>query len=77
MKVAVIQAIPNRAMADIMPALNTAWSGTVFTDGLAEEQDHDADHEHHHDDGARHVERHGSSALDVEGGAQVLGHSAG
>src|SRR6478735_2058088 len=33
MNVAVIHAIPNRAMADIMPALNTDWSGTDFTSG--------------------------------------------
>ena len=29
MNVAVSQAIPNRAIAEIMPALNTDWSGTV------------------------------------------------
>ena len=33
MNVAVSQAIPNRAIAEIMPALNTDWSGTVFTSG--------------------------------------------
>src|SRR6476620_3534898 len=33
MNVAVSQAIPNSAMAEIMPALNTDWSGTVFTSG--------------------------------------------
>src|SRR6478735_8130992 len=33
MKVAVSQAIPKRAIAEIMPALNTDWSGTVFTSG--------------------------------------------
>ena len=33
MKVAVSQAMPNRAMAEIMPALNTDWSGTVVTSG--------------------------------------------
>src|SRR3954454_9507574 len=33
MNVAVSQAIPNRAIADTMPALNTDMSGTVFTSG--------------------------------------------
>src|SRR5918993_404122 len=34
MKVAVIQAIPNSAIADTMPARNTDISGIVFTSGL-------------------------------------------
>ena len=33
MKVAVSQAMPNSAIAEIMPALNTDWSGTVCTSG--------------------------------------------
>src|SRR4051794_18353963 len=33
MKVAVSQAMPKRAMAETMPALNTDWSGTVVTSG--------------------------------------------
>ena len=33
MNVAVSQAMPNSAIAEIMPALNTDWSGTVDTSG--------------------------------------------
>ena len=33
MNVAVSQAIPKSAIAEIMPALNTDWSGTVETSG--------------------------------------------
>ncbi len=33
MKVAVSQAIPKSAIAEIMPALNTDWSGTDVTSG--------------------------------------------
>ena len=69
MKVAVSQAMPNSAIAEIMPALKTDWSGTVCTSGRPRKDDH-ADDEHDEDDGAGHVDRY-RFAVDLPRGPQV------
>ena len=70
MKVAVSHAMPNSAIAAVMPLLNTDSPAMSPRLRLADEDDQDTDREHHELDRGRHVDRD-RLPLHLERGTQV------